>query len=369
MYRERIRQLMQHENITTEATYILLMDPLNIYYVTNLYAEPHERFLGLLIDMKEKRTTLFLPTLDLKKAQKEAENVDEFIPIGDTENGYAKLAAYMKEKSAICFIEKNYMTVAQYEALQKETGINNFKSVERAIIDMRLRKSTIEIEKVKKAISITENALDEIIPFIKIGMTENEIKTKLETTLQDLGAEKVAFDTMVLTGENSGLPHGEPGDRQIQYGDFLLFDFGVFVDHYCSDITRTFAIGKISDEQRQIYDAVLKANEKAIEAVRLGDPIKNIDHAARTVIEDASYGAHFTHRTGHGLGLEVHEAPSIHGENKEKILGGLLFTIEPGIYKEGVGGVRIEDDVYVHPNGEVEVLTSFPKQLTIIDAK
>ncbi|MEJ8777478.1 M24 family metallopeptidase [Pseudogracilibacillus sp. ICA-222130] len=369
MYKERIKQLMQHEHIITEATYILFMDPLNIYYVTNLYAEPHERFFGLLIDMKEKRTTLFLPTLDLEKAKKEAENVDEFIPVGDTENGYAKLAAYMKEKSAICFIEKNYMTVAQYEALQKETGISSFKEVEQTIMNMRLRKSTLEIANVKKAISITEDALYEIIPCIKIGMTENEIKSKLETALRNLGAEKIAFDTMVLTGENSGLPHGEPGDRPIQYGDFLLFDFGVFVDHYCSDITRTFAIGNVSAEQRRIYETVLRANEKAIEAVILGDPIKNIDHAARTVIEDASYGAYFTHRTGHGLGLEVHEALSIHGENEEKITEGLLFTIEPGIYKEGVGGVRIEDDVYVHPNGEVEVLTSFPKQLTMIDAK
>src|SRR5699024_8710667 len=171
------------------------------------------------------------------------------------------------------------------------------------------------------------------------------------------------FSTIVLSGEKSALPHGVPGDRKIQQGDFLLIDFGVIIDGYCSDITRTFVIGEASEKQTEIYHIVLEATNAGIAAVQAGVPLKEFDIAARKVIQDSGYGEYYNNRVGHGLGLEVHEEPSVHGKNEESAEKGLLFTIEPGIYIPEFGGVRIEDNVYINEDGKAEVLTSFPKEL------
>lgn len=197
-------------------------------------------------------------------------------------------------------------------------------------------------------------------------MTELTVKALLEFELKRLGAEQMAFDTLVLSGQNSALPHGVSSDKQIEQGDFLLFDFGVYVEQYCSDITRTFIVGEASVEQKLIYETVRKANEAAIAVVQTGALLKDVDLAAREVIEQAGYGQYFTHRVGHGMGLDVHEAPSVHHENEREIERGLLFTIEPGIYIPGMGGVRIEDDIYVGSDGTVDVLTSYTKELVSI---
>ncbi|MGO4275154.1 M24 family metallopeptidase, partial [Paenibacillus sp. TAF58] len=159
------------------------------------------------------------------------------------------------------------------------------------------------------------------------------------------------------------LPHGKPGAYSIQENDFLLFDFGVYAGGFCSDITRTFLIGEGTKEQETIYETVLAANLAAIQAVAVGTPYGVIDQTGRGVIEAKGYGAYFNNRIGHGLGLDVHEDPSINGENEMLIEPGHVFTIEPGIYMPSLGGVRIEDDVCVQPNGKVEVLTHYPKQL------
>lgn len=365
MYQKRQEKLMNYMKNELGADMALLMSPINIYYYTGFLSNPHERFFVLAIDAKNNNTTLYLPSLD-ENAAKEAATVNEFVPVFDHENGYEKFKQHLNQDVNHFCIEKNYVTVEQYEQIGSIFHKANFSNIEPFIVQERLKKSADEITKVKKAIHITEEGLKNTLPKIKVGMTELQVKAELEYELKLLGADNFAFDSLILSGKNSALPHGVSGTREIQQGDFLLFDFGIFTDGYCSDITRTFIIGEGTEKQIDVYQTVLEANEKAIEAVKVGNPLKVIDIAARDVITNKGYGAYFTHRTGHGMGLDVHEAPSIHNENEQTIETGLLFTIEPGIYIPEIGGVRIEDDIYINENGEVEVLSSFPKQLTYI---
>jgi|SRR5699024_1093183 len=361
MYQENLIKLRDSAH---ESEVILLMNPINIYYVTGFMSEPHERFYCLLIKVKTKETILFLPSLDEQAASGVAQ-VDKLIPLADGEDGFAKLAMQVNEYAKVA-IEKDYVTVSAFEELLKIFADKSFVDITPFIEEARLNKSEAEINKTRRAIAITEAALEKTLPQIEVGMTELAVKALLEFELKRLGAEQMAFDTLVLAGENSALPHGVSSDKKIEHSDFLLFDFGVHVDQYCSDITRTFIVGAASDEQKLIYETVKKANEAAIAAVKIGAPLKTVDLAARKVIEEAGYGEYFTHRVGHGMGLDVHEAPSVHHGNEAEIKAGLLFTIEPGIYIPKIGGVRLEDDVYVRSDGTVDVLTSFTKDLVSI---
>ena len=176
----------------------------------------------------------------------------------------------------------------------------------------------------------------------------------------------MSFDTMVLAGANSALPHGIPGANKMKRGDFVLFDLGVIIDGYCSDITRTVAFGEISEEQTRIYNTVLAGQLQAVEACKPGVTLGAIDNAARSVIADAGYGDFFPHRLGHGLGISVHEYPDVKAGNESPLKEGMVFTIEPGIYVPNVGGVRIEDDIYITKDGS-EILTKFPKELQFVN--
>lgn len=344
----------------------LVTSPIHIFYLTGFHSDPHERFYALMIDVEENNSYLFLPELDYDKSKTKAQ-VDEVISIKDTDHGFTVVKETIRPSVHTFGIEKNVMTLHQFEDLSKVFPNVSFKQIEDLLFTMRLYKSEAEIEHVKDAIRITEKGLDHITKFVKIGMSEVETKMELEFYLQSLGAEKMAFETTVLSGPNSALPHGVSGLRKVCEGDFLLFDFGVTVHGYHSDITRTFIISNGTEEQKKIYETVKEANERAIKAVELGKPLKQIDLAARDYIASRGYGQYFTHRIGHGLGIEVHEAPSIHDQNEMKIEKGMLFTIEPGIYIPNVGGVRIEDDIYINEQGKIEVLTSYPKELIYID--
>lgn len=195
-------------------------------------------------------------------------------------------------------------------------------------------------------------------------MTEAELVAEFEYLMKIHVAAGPSFSTMVLAGEKAALPHGKPGDRELKNGDFLLIDFGVITyDKYCSDITRTFIIGEADDKQKEIYDIVKRSTQAGVDAVKAGVPLKEFDIAARSVIQDSGYGEYFNNRVGHGLGIEVHEAPSIHHLNDDIAQKGMVFTIEPGIYIPAYGGVRIEEEVYINEEGEAEVLTSFPRDL------
>jgi Xaa-Pro dipeptidase len=225
-----------------------------------------------------------------------------------------------------------------------------------------MRKDRDEIELMRQAVGFSEGALASTMHQVREGMTERQVAASLTIELFRAGGEALAFPPTVLAGPNAATPHAASGERQIEPGETIVVDCGVIVGGYAADITRTFVIGELEPDMAWIYEVVLMANAAAQAAVRPGVPAELVDQTARAVIEEAGYGEYFTHRTGHGLGLETHEPPFIVSGNREPLEPGMVFTIEPGIYLPGRGGVRIEDDIVVTDVG-AEALTTYPRKL------
>jgi len=262
-------------------------------------------------------------------------------------------------------VEKSHLTVERFERMGQLLPNTTFVRLDEQLNGMRNIKSEDELTNLRKAAELADYAIAVGCKEIAEGKTELEILMAIEFEMKRKGVEKMSFDTMVLSGPKTASPHGTPGDRKIQRGDFILFDLGVVYNGYCSDITRTVSFGEPTEKMREVYETVKNAEQAAIDKVRPGVKAFEIDKAARDVIDEAGYGEYFTHRIGHGLGISVHEFPSITGTNELELEEGMVFTIEPGIYHPDITGVRIEDDVVVTANG-VEVLTKFPKELQII---
>ncbi|NBJ69217.1 MULTISPECIES: Xaa-Pro peptidase family protein [Clostridia] len=345
---------------------IMITSPANVFYYTGFLSDPHERFMALLINNSNDTTALFVPALDKDIAASEAA-ISNIVSISDEESPYEILKHALNHEVHWFGLEMKAVSMFQHRQLQSRFPNAHYKDIQPVMNQQRTCKSKEEITYLREAVTIIENVLTEGIKRVKIGMTEIELAAELEYLMKQFGAVGPSFSTIVLTGEKAALPHGVPGDRTLQNGDFLLIDFGVLTKHgYCSDITRTFVIGEATEKQKTIYKTVLNANIAGIESVKENVPLKTFDMAARNVIHENGYGHYFNNRVGHGLGIEVHEEPSIHKNNEELAKAGFVFTIEPGIYIPGYGGVRIEDEVYINNAGEAEVLTSFPKVLHII---
>ena len=231
------------------------------------------------------------------------------------------------------------------------------------VMILRRTKSEDEIEVLKRAAAVADEAFAALLPELRVGMTEAAAALRLETLVREADAEGIAFSVNASAGANTAMNHYNPSlaPKPLEEGDLLLFDFGACVDGYRSDITRTVSVGKPDDRAREIYGIVLRANLAAIDAVHAGAAGAAVDAVARDMIADASYGDHFGHGLGHGIGLEVHEAPGLSPRSTDTLEPGMVATIEPGIYLPGYGGVRIEDDVVVRPDG-CEVITTFPKE-------
>jgi Xaa-Pro dipeptidase len=225
-----------------------------------------------------------------------------------------------------------------------------------------MRKDEQEVAQMRRAIAITEAALWTIMHQVEAGMTEREVATALELEFLRAGADSISFAPIVAAGPHSASPHATPGDRPIKPCEPIVVDCGAAVSGYSADITRTFSIGELGQELAHVYDVVRAANRAGRMAVKPGVPAEEVDEAARAVIDKAGYGEYFIHRTGHGLGLEVHEPPYIIAGNGQLLEPGMTFTVEPGIYLTERGGVRIEDDVLVTPDGG-ESLTAFRRDL------
>ncbi|MCG7346145.1 Xaa-Pro peptidase family protein [Sporosarcina sp. ACRSL] len=343
----------------------MITDPANVFYYTGFNSDPHERFMSLLMDIKNDELYLFVPALDKEEAT-QASDIKKIIPISDEQSPFKVVKNTIGSIPEVIGIEGKAFSYFRYNSLLEVYPHIEVADVQPFINQQRKKKSKEEVAQLMKAIEIIEKVLEEGIKMIEIGMTEAELTAELEFLMRKFGADGPSFSTIVLTGEKAALPHGSPGERKLQKGDYLLIDFGVIKGGYCSDITRTFIIGEASEKQKEIYDIVLQSNEAGINAVQAGEPLKTFDIAARNVINEQGYGDYFNNRVGHGLGIEVHEEPSIHQSNEELAEPGLVFTIEPGIYIPGDGGVRIEDIVYINEEGKVEVLTSFPKHLQIL---
>lgn len=234
-----------------------------------------------------------------------------------------------------------------------------------AVEKLRVVKDFREVEQIVRAQRIAEQAFTEVLNDIRVGVTEREIAARLTYLMLHLGAENMSFDPIVVSGANSSKPHGVPGNKKIEAGDFVTMDFGCIANGYCSDMTRTVAVGHATDEMRLVYETVLSAQAAGIAAYQAGVQARNVDAAARSVIADAGYGGAFGHGFGHGVGLEIHEAPTVGQRSETSIPEGAVVTAEPGIYLPGKFGVRIEDMIFVGAS-HCKDLTLTPKSLLIL---
>ena len=260
--------------------------------------------------------------------------------------------------------EEGYLTVAEF--LHYEKSLNaKLVPMHEKIAGFRAIKEDWELDLMRKAQDITDKAFAEVLTKIKAGMTEKELQAELIYCIYKNGGENLSFDPIVVSGPNTSLPHGVAGDRVLQEGDFITMDFGALYGGYCADMTRTVALGYATEEMKKIYNTVLEAQLAGIAATRAGVPGKDIDAAARKVIEDAGYGEYFGHGYGHSLGLEVHENPSPNSRGIDPMPAGVVTSAEPGIYLPGKFGVRIEDVVIFTEDG-CENITHSPKNLIIV---
>lgn len=271
----------------------------------------------------------------------------------------------IKEKNLeIVGFEDAYMTVAAHERWSLDLSVP-LKPASGLLESLRASKDDEEVEAMIAAQTIAEKALTDTLEYLKPGMTEKEVAAYLEYRMVSYGAEKKSFDTIIASGPNSSKPHAVPGDRKIQNGDFVTIDFGCVVNGYCSDTTRTVAVGEPTEEMCKVYDTVLQAQLAGIAAAKAGLTGKEIDGAARKVIEDAGYGEYFGHSFGHSLGIEIHESPNLSPSNPDPMPVGAIVSAEPGIYLPGKFGVRIEDVLILKEDGCVDI-TKYPKDLIIL---
>ena len=322
--------------------------------------------LGYLIATREK-AYLLVDSRYEEAAGKQAKNctVVPFRKLGDS---FGDIIERHKIKTVL--LEGSAFTLNDAAGIDKILSAHGAASVKTKALDdiicrLRIIKTADETEKMMKAQHITETALKAVLRNIKEGMTEKDIALDLEFIMRKSGAESVSFDLIALAGENTSMPHGVPSQRRIKRGDLLLFDIGATVDGYHSDMTRTYAFGFAGDKVKRVYDTVLHAQLAALAAVHSGAKCSDIDRAAREYIDNAGYQGLFGHSTGHGVGLEIHESPSVSPNNDFVLQSGMVITVEPGIYIPGEFGIRIEDMVVVTNDGYIN-FASLPKELTVI---
>ncbi len=260
--------------------------------------------------------------------------------------------------------EDAYMTVQDCERYRKALSCELVPAAD-LLARLRQVKDVEELEAMLHAQRIAERALQEILPEIRPGVTEKELAARLQYLMLHFGAEDKSFDPIVVSGPNGSLPHGVPSERQIRSGEFVTMDFGCVYHGYCSDMTRTVAVGSVTEEMRTVYETVLAAQKAGIAAARAGVTGREVDGAARQVIQDAGYGAYFGHGFGHGVGVEIHEGPTASSAGDQPLPVGAVISAEPGIYLPGKLGVRIEDVILIKPHG-CESLTQAPKELLVL---
>lgn len=344
---------------SAQADGFLITSPVNRRYLTGFNSTD-----GWLL-ITERGAELLVDSRYIEAAQQEAKDceVRQFSRIYETLR--ERLAAHRVKN---LMIEQRETTLAAWEMLRKqlpETTLMNAPALDDAIDGMRSIKTSSDLAALKRAQTITEEAFEHILGYLRPGMTEREVALELEFFMRRRGAERVSFDLIVVTGEKSSMPHGVPGDKIIAPGDFVTMDTGAVVDGMHSDMTRTVAIGSVSDEQRKVYNIVRQAQEAAIAKVCAGVSCKAVDDAARDVITQAGYGSYFGHSTGHSVGFEIHESPNFSPSSTAIAAENMVLTVEPGIYLPGRFGVRIEDMVRVTKNG-CENLTHANKDLIIL---
>ena len=337
----------------------------SMVYLTGLHFHLSERPV-LVFLTPDYPLTIVLPELEQQKIKSLPYDIQAF-PYGEDPSQWGGVFRKAIESTRLTSkrngIEPRQLRLLEYRLLVDAAPQAKFIPGEESLSQLRMYKDPTEISAMRKAVDIAQQALDATLPQVKIGLTERQLASELTMQLLKAGCDPhMPFSPIVSSGPNSANPHATPTDRKLSPGDSLVIDWGANYEGYYSDITRTFAIGGMQPELSQIGKLVLEANTAARNTAQPGIEIKKVDQAARSVIESAGYGKYFTHRTGHGLGMEGHEEPYIHSGNLMLLEPGMTFTIEPGIYLPGRNGVRIEDDVAISTTG-CESLTSLPREI------
>jgi Xaa-Pro dipeptidase len=337
-------------------------------YLTGLKFHLMERPVVLLV-AQGKDPVIVLPELESLKANLFPYKVNAFT-YGENPSEwdavFRKAVQSLRLDGKKIGVEPRQLRLLEYRHVRAGAPEADFPDASDALASLRLRKDESEVEAMRRAVKVAQDALEATVPAIKIGMTEKEIASELIHQMLKHGSEsEFPFPPIVSAGPNSANPHASPSDRKLQRGDLLVVDWGATVDGYISDLTRTFAVGEVEPEFKKMAEIVLKANEAGRAAGRPGVPCANVDKAARAVIEQAGYGKYFTHRTGHGIGMEGHEEPYMRGDNMQMLEPGMAYTVEPGIYWPERGGVRIEDNVVATREG-VDVLSNMPRELRVV---
>ena len=346
---ENLSQKISAENLDA----IIISKPENVHYFSNFRGDSTILLIG-----KNFRQLI----TDSRYTEQAALQTQNFEIVEQNAGLIKKLAEEIKNCGAkIVGFEGRVLTFDEYTSLSENLSGVDLKSVE--VDSLRQIKDAAEISNIRRACEIGDKAFAEVLNFIKAGVSEIEIAAILENFMRRFGSEKPAFDTIVASGVRGSLPHGIASDKIIRDGEFVTLDFGAKFNGYCSDMTRTVCVGKASDRQREIYNAVLSAQLHGLEIIRAGKSGKEIDAEVRENLCRAGLGKYFTHALGHSLGLEIHEEPRLSPLSKcESLAPNMIVTDEPGVYIAGVGGLRIEDTVLVKIDG-AETLTNAPKNL------
>ncbi len=342
---------------------VALVPGANMFYFTGLEFHLSERPV-IAIVTPDDGLSFIIPQLEMPKLHQRPDLEARAFAWSDTDGydgAFRQAVDELGLRGKTLGVDGLTMRVTEWLEFQRIDGSMRVNAVERQIINILAHKSAEEVESMRRAVKLSEVALDRLLAWVQPGMTERQIANKLSEEMTAAGSQGIAFEPLVQTGPNSALPHGMLTERVLARDEFLLIDYGGKSDGYPADITRTFCIGTPTPEMQKIYDTVRAANEAAIRVSGPGVAMGTVDKAARDVIEAAGYGAYFIHRTGHGLGLNGHEMiPQIAAGVTDRLEPGMAFTIEPGIYVPGLGGVRIEDNVVVTETG-LDVLTTFTK--------
>lgn len=341
----------------------------SLKYLTGLEFHVMERPVALLI-APGAVPALILAELEANRVKNAALPIQPFTysDVPDTwEKAFQNACQALELNGKLIGVEPARMRYLEFRMLQKAAPQAGFLPADHALSMLRIRKDPEEVAKMREAARIAELALQASLPCVRVGVTEREIASELVMQLLRAGSDhELPFGPIVASGPNTANPHSTPSDRKIQPGDLLLFDWGATYQGYISDITRTYAIGKISREFERIYEVVKQANAVGRAASRPGVQAREVDQAAREVITAAGYGPQFSHRVGHGIGMEAHEPPYMHAGNTMELSEGMAYTVEPGIYLADQGGVRIEDNVVITADG-CETLTTLSRELIVLE--
>jgi Xaa-Pro aminopeptidase len=331
---------------------VLITSDINRRYFTGMKSSA-----GTVLAFRNKAYLL----IDFRYIEKARETV-KTAEVIETKELYKEISTLLRQEGVKNLaIEAMDVTVSRLNVMKKHlkcVDIIETDVLSNSINKLRMIKDEEEMEYIRKAQEMAESAFDDILGFIKEGVTEREIALELDRLMLEKGAEGISFDTIALAGENTSMPHGVPSDKKVKKGEFVLMDFGAVYNGYHSDMTRTVCVGTLDEEMEKIYNIVLTAQEKAIAAAKAGISGKELDGIARRHICDAGYGEYFGHSLGHGVGLEIHEQPNAAPSYEKNLEKGTVITIEPGIYIAGKFGVRIEDFVILTENGCINLTKS-----------